>query len=157
MAAFARVDMNLVSHGVNTRLRDASPMAQETWRKVKSFYAQHRFAPPLQLLPFTGADGATAGGVVLATGVASVIFVYLKKTTTATQNTLKFYDDATDDTTAGNAIMAFDMRAASNEQVWADPVGKVLATGLVVTLHTTLLGTSDGSAANGCNGFVVVR
>jgi len=156
MAAFANVSANLVKHAVKTRLMDATPAAGEAFRRLFSWLAQHKGKNDLQLLNFTATDGATAGGVVLGSGVARVYAFYVKKTATATQNTMKLYDDATDDTTAGNAIAALDLRAA-NEEAWEIyPNGKLLATGLVITDHTTLLGTVDGSAANGGNGFVII-
>ena len=158
MAAFAREDANKVWQEVAQHLASTSnPLVQEAFRKLKSYQAQHNRAAQLQFLQFTAADAATAGGTVLGSGVGSIIGVYVKKTTAATQNTVKLYDDATDDTTGGNAIAAYDMRIASLEccEVW--PVGILLATGIVVTAHTTLLGTTDGSSANAGSGFVIIR
>lgn len=155
-AAFATEAMNLTKQRVKIALADASPLAQAAFRRFFENISQQQRGRQLQLLAFTAADAAAAGGTVLGSGVLRVVAVYVKKTTAATQNTVKLYDDATDDTTAGNAIAAFDLRAASEEQLMFDPAGKVLATGLVVTAHTTVLGTTDGSSANAGSGFVIL-
>ena len=158
MAAFAREDANKVWQRVAQHLVSSSnALILEEVRRLKSYQAQHNSARQLQFLSFTAADAAAAGGTVLGSGVGSVIGIYVKKTATATQNTVKLYDDATDDTTAGNAIGAWDMRIASLECFETWPVGMLLATGLVVTAHTTVLGTTGGSAANAGGGFVILR
>lgn len=156
MAAFAVENSNKTWQRVKAALAGANPAAVEAFAQLKMYLATQKKNIDLQFLPFTAAQAAAAGGTVLGSGTGTVYGWYVKKTATATQNTIKLYDDATDDTTAGNAIAAADLRAASTEVASIRPTGQALATGLVVTAHTTLLGTTDGSSANAGSGFVII-
>jgi hypothetical protein len=158
MAAFALENANKAWQRVQGALdaAGASPEVQLQFRALKMWLATQKGNPNLQFLSFTAAQAAAAGGTVLATGVANVYAVFVKKTATATRNTVKLYDDATDDTTAGDAVIAADLIAASQQAAVIYPDGYALAVGAVITGHTTLIGTTDGSSANAGSGFVLV-
>ena len=84
-----------------------------------------------------------AGTLVSGPGMAS-----------ATANTVKLFDDATDDTTATNQTLSIPLDAASQEAFLVYPTGFSHSNGVVVTQHTTIEGSTDGS--DGADGFYVV-
>lgn len=163
MAAFSLQSGNLAWQAVNNYItatqqssKGTNPVIQNALKDLKAYLSQQKRNPSLQFLPFTAAQVATAGGVVLATGTGTLYAFYARKTAVATQNTIKISDDATDDTTAANMIGAIDLRQVDAEELQVYLPGKALALGITVGADTTVLGTADGSAANAANGFVIV-
>lgn len=108
----------------------------------------------LQFIPFEEADADAGGGTAKLSGACTIYGVYVRKVSAATDNYFKVYDDATDDTTAGDQIIALALLNTAQEAVQVNPDGLPFGTGIVVTQHTTSIGTSDGS--DGGNGFLVI-
>lgn len=84
--------------------------------------------------------------------------IYLKKQATATAAFFKVFDDATDDSTAGDAKLAFGLLTTSEEQFWMNPAGWNLPTGLVVGSYTALIGSNGATPSttgDGPNGLVL--
>jgi hypothetical protein len=154
MAAIAVGDSNLVWQQVKIALANAHPVAQQTFDALRRYLATQGGNPQLQILPFSEADADAAGGTVLATGACKIYGVYCKKVSAATDNYVKVYDDATDDTTAGDQIIALALLATEEVAFEIHPNGLAFATGVVITQHTTSIGVTDGS--DGGNGFVLV-
>jgi hypothetical protein len=128
---------------------------QAAFAALKRYLSQQKKNPPLQVFPFTEVQADVAGGTVLLSGACRVYAAYIKKEAgDETDNFAWIYDDATDDTTAGNARIEFPLTIGGDEQFFIDPAGLPIATGLVVTQYTGPLGTTDGS--DGGNGFILV-
>lgn len=145
---------NKIWQRANAYLSVASPFAQEAFLRLKVFLASQKKNPDLQIFPFSEVDADVAGGTVLLAGACKVYGMYVKKENSATDNFTWLYDDATDDTTAANARIQFPLLIANDEQLYMNPAGLDMATGLVITQYTGPLGTTDGS--NGGAGFVIV-
>ena len=108
----------------------------------------------LQFIPFSEADADAAGGTVLADAACQVYLVYVNKLGAATENHVKLYDDATDDTTTTDQHIVIMLDQANQEALLVYPQGIAMATGVVVTQHTTSEGTTDGS--DGGDGFIII-
>lgn len=126
------------------------------WTTAREFFTQHVNAgnADLQFIPFAEADADAAGGTMLADAACQVYLFYVKKLASATENTAKLFDDATDDTAAGDQTLSIILGATGQESMQVYPTGFDMAAGVVVTQHTTPEGTTDGS--DGGDGFVVI-
>lgn len=161
MAAFALENANYVKQRVAIALKNAHPAIQAQFKGLIESLIQDKRLSQLQFLPFTGAESVAATGTVLATGVGTLYGAYIKKNGTAgtgnaTAASIKFYDDATDDTTAANGLHAMRLLAANNQYALVNPTGTALALGLNITGHTTTSGTTDSAAGDGGSGFAIV-
>lgn len=136
------------------RIFNLDPSAAAALKSFFLYWAQYKGNADLQLFPFSEADCDAAGGTALLSGACTVHFVYVKKAASDTNNYFKIYDDATDDTTTTDQIVAMPLFISEESQVWQSNKGLPLATGIVVTQHTTSEGTSDGS--DGGSGFIIV-
>jgi hypothetical protein len=154
--AFSGQDGNLVWQKVKIALAGASPVAQNAFAELKKVLAQQYRNPSLQLLLFSEADADVAGGTPLLAGASTVYGWYVKKENEGTANTVKLFDDVTDDSTTTDQRLSMVLASANQEsfQVYGPSVGFPMPTGIVVTQHTTVEGSSDGS--NGGNGFVLI-
>ena len=120
--------------------------------------------PDLQYVPFSGTDIEGSGGKVLADAACTLWAVYARKGTidgrtagTATDAYLAIFDDATDDAGAGtDGRLVLPVLVASEEVFWTSPDGLVLAAGCVAKAYTDFDGTTDSSAGDAPNGFVII-
>jgi hypothetical protein len=142
-----------------------SAQANEVTRRIleqmRMFLATQAFNPNLQLVSWTDAQATTAGGLLLGSGTPRLYAVYAKKsgtsgTGTATISYLKFYDDATDDTTASHERLALPLLAAAEEVLYISPTAVAYASGIVVGADTTIAGTTDSTAGDAGPGFIIV-
>ncbi len=154
MAAVSVESSNKVWQKAKAALANANPAAVDAFQALKVFLATQKRNPDLQFVSFSEADADAAGGTVLISSAAKIYGVYIKKENSATDNFAFIYDDATDDTTANNARISFPLLVANDEQLYINPAGLDIATGITVTQYTTALGTTDGS--NGGSGFLIV-
>lgn len=137
-----------------TRAITLDPAAFYTLKAFFLYWSSQKQNADLQLIPFTEALADADDGSVLLSGASTLYFVYAKKNSSATDAYLKFYDDATNDGTAGDQILAFPLFLANETVVYWAPQGHAFATGIVVTQHTTSIGVTD--ASEGGSGFVIV-
>lgn len=120
--------------------------------------------PDLQYAPFLGTTIDDAGGQVLIDAPCTLWAVYARKGTldmrtagTGTDAYLVIFDDATDDAGAGtDGRLVLPLLVASEEAWWASPDGVVMGTGVVAKSYTDFDGTTDSSAGDAPNGFVIV-
>lgn len=120
--------------------------------------------PDLQYVPFTGTTIDDATGQVLCTDPCTLWAVYARKGSldmrtagTATDSYLVIFDDATDDAGAGtDGRLVLPLLVASEEAFWASPDGLILAAGCVAKAYTDFDGTTDSSAGDAPNGFVII-
>lgn len=143
--------MALTGSNQNPAMHIASILA---FKGLKEALATQYGNAQLQFLPFSEDDADTAGGTVLLSGACKVYAVFVRKVSAATDNYVKVYDDATDDTTAGDQIIAIPLLATQEEAFEIHPNGLAFATGIVITQHTTSIGVTDGS--DGGNGFIII-
>jgi hypothetical protein len=152
--ALAVESANKVWQRVNAALANASPAAVAQFQALKRTLAQDYRNPDLQFVPITEAQADAAGGTAVMDAACRVIGVYLKKEASATDNWFWLYDDATNDGTAGDALVGLPLLEASKEVMFIAPAGVPAGTGIVVTQYTAGLGTTDGS--DGGNGFLIL-
>lgn len=145
---------NLVWQKVKLLLANANPAVQGQFKALKQYLTEQGGNANLQLFTFTEADCDAAGGTVKLSGACTIYGVYVKKVSAATDNYFKIYDDATDDGTAGDQIIALPLLGTTQIATQIHPDGLVFATGIVVTQHTTSIGVTDGS--DGGDGFIIV-
>ena len=151
---------SLVRQKVYNAIKGTNDPAAKTalwWNAAREFFLQHVNSgnANLQFIPYSEADADAAGGTVLADAACQVYLFYVKKAGSATTaNTTKLYDDATDDTTTTDQRLSLITSADSQEAMAIYPTGFDMATGVVVTQHTTIEGSTDGS--DGGSGFIVV-
>ena len=84
--------------------------------------------------------------------------IWLKKGNTATDAFFKVFDDATDDSTAGDAVIALPLLVAKRECFYFNPDGLDMAAGMVVGSYTAFVGyngTTPTTSLDGPNGYVV--
>ena len=124
---------------------------------LREFFNQHQAKgnADLQFVAFDEADADVDDGTdVSAIDAAHEIYVfYVKKINTATANTVKLFDDATVDTTAGDQALSIPLDQANQEVMLVYPQGFTMTTGQIVTQHTTIEGSTDGS--DGADGFTI--
>jgi len=154
----AVVNSNLTRQKVKAALANAQPAIVEQFKEFFNYMATQLGNPDSLLVAFSEADCDTAGGTAIRSTASEsgvVRAIYLKKLASGTDNWFKLYDDNTDDTTNGDALIAVPLHIASQEVAVLFPKDGIPYTnGLVVTQHTTLIGTTDGS--DGGDGFVII-
>lgn len=129
------------------------------FRILQAFFAYHsaqKANANLQLINLDDADLTGTDGVVAADAACTLYVVWLKKRATATDSFFKLYDDATDDSTAGNERVTFPTLEASEDHIVVFPSGLTMATGIVATSHTTANGTTDSTAGDSGDGFLII-
>jgi hypothetical protein len=157
-------------------LEDANKVRQKTYglgldplvyAQLKAFFqywATHKGNASLQYIPFTSTTIDDAGGQVLADAACTLYFVYGRKGTldqrtagTATDAYLVMFDDATDDAGAGtDGRLVLPFLNASDSITWSNAVGIPMAAGVVAKAYTDFDGTTDSTAGDAPNGFVII-
>ena len=146
---------------VKIALMNADPAVVRSFKELKAHLAQIKSNPDLQFVAFIDADITGTDGVPIADAAAKMYAIYVKKdgtsgTGTATDAFVKAFDNATVDTTAGDGRVVLPLLVAGRKQVWIDPDGLDMAAGIVATSHTTYSGTTDSTAGDAGNGFVLL-
>ena len=159
--ALSTQSANLVWQKVKIALAGADPAVARVFADLKAHLAQIKGNPDLQFISFIDADITGTDGVVAADAACQLYAIYVKKdgtsgTGTATDAWLKAFDDATDDGTTGDARVAIPLLVAADKAVYVDPDGLTMGTGVVLTAHTTMQGTTDSTAGDAGNGFILI-
>lgn len=135
------------------------PFAQESFKAFFKDWAANHGNADLQFVPFLGTGADDASGVDPA-GIDAAHRVYAfygKKTATAEDVYLYFFDDAANDAgagTDGRGQLVFI--EASTEAFAFYPSGIPMVDGLVVKAYTDFDGTTDSTAGAAPNGFLIV-
>ena len=137
-----------------TRMYTLDPSVFYALKGFFLYWSTNKGNSDLQLKPFSEADADTAGGTALLDAACTLHVVYVKKLDAATDNYVKIFDDATDDTTTTDQRLVLPLFQAKESQIWISNKGLPLGTGAVITQHTTSEGTTDGS--DGGDGFIIV-
>lgn len=125
---------------------------------LKAFFHFHQAKgnANLQYISLDDADVTGTDGVVAADAACVLYFVYMRKRATATDSYFKLFDDATDDTTAASERVTLALLEASEDNIAYFPQGLDMATGIVATSHTTHNGTTDSTAGDSGDGFLII-
>ncbi len=157
--ALSLEDSNLVWQKVKIAMatEQASSVAQAAFKALKERLAGVGGNPDLQFVPIASTDIDDASGKVLADAATKVYGVYLKKAATATDVYVAILDDATDDTgVATDVRTVLPLLETSHEIFLIDPAGLAMATGVVAKAYTDWDGTTDSTAADCPDGFVIL-
>lgn len=138
----------------NTSSKGATPVAQGAFRALKDYIVGAKGNPNLQFVPFSESQADDADGTGLLDAASTVYGFYVKKLGSGTDNTVKAFESATVDTTATEQSLSIPLDVADQEAFLIYPNGWAQATGLTVTQHTTIEGSTDGS--DGGDGFFLV-
>lgn len=159
MAAAAAVfeNPNKTWERVRIALAGASPAAQMQFKQLKMWLATQKGNPQLQFLPFNATGIIAATGQALVGSAVTLYGVFSKKLATATDVYLVIFDDATDDAGAAtDARVVLPHLVANDEGIYIAPQGISMPSGVVAKGYTDFDGTTDSSAADAPNGFVII-
>ena len=151
---------NLVRQKVYAALQGTdNPTAKQRlwWVTAREFFNQWvaQGNADMQFVPFSEADADDDDGTgLLDAGCKIYMFYVNKRGTSATENTVKLFESATVDTGSTAQTLSIILNAAAQEAMLVYPTGFAQATGVTVTQHTTIEGSTDGS--DGGDGFIVV-
>lgn len=135
----------------------AGPVATAAFRALKERLAGVGGNPDLQFVVIDASLADDASGTILADAACKVYGIYAKKTATATDSYLAILDDATDDTGVATDVRAIlPFLEASHELTLVDPAGIAMGTGVVAKAYTDWDGTTDSTAGDAPNGFVIL-
>lgn len=137
------------------RLASASPCAQMLFRAYKSWCMQHLKGISLQLIDLANVTVDTNP----LDGAIRVYAIYVKKQATGTDTFFKVFDDATDDATAGDAVVAIPLMESGEAAMMFWPDGHPLADGLVTGAYTAYIGANNATpttTGDGPNAFLLV-
>lgn len=144
---------------VRQKVREAvkSPAIYGALKNLFLYLSIYKKGTDLAFLPFTSTSIDDAGGQVLVDAANTLYAVYSKKRATATDAYLVIFDDATDDAGgATDARIVLPHLVASDEAFYICPQGIAMGTGVVAKSYTDFDGTTDSSAGDAPDGFVIV-
>lgn len=135
----------------------ADSVARGAFKALKEKLASVGGNPDIQFVPIINTEVDDASGKVLADAACKLIAVFAKKTATATDAYLSILDDATDDTgVATDVRVVLPFLEASHQVTFIDPNGIAMATGVVGKSYTDWDGTTDTSAGDAMDGFILI-
>jgi hypothetical protein len=135
----------------------ANQVIRAAFKALKEQLAGVGGNPDLQFVVFANTSVDDASGLVLADAACKLYAVFAKKQATATDAYLSILDDATDDTgVATDVRMVLPFLVASHQVVAVDPAGIDMATGVVAKSYTDWDGTTDSSAGDAMDGFIII-
>lgn len=152
--AIALEDANKVRQ--KTRAYTLQPMIFHTLQKFFHYWSTEKGNRDLQFIPIADADVTGTDGVVSLDVPATVYVAYIKKGSTATDSYFKLFDDITDDSTTTDARLSLGLLEANESHIVVYPQGLTMATGIVSTSHTNSAGTTDSTAGDSGNGFLII-
>ena len=146
--------INLVKQKTRIALEGANPEIQRQFSAFWNHMATHKGNPDLTITVFS--DMTVDAAVEAA--ACKLYAIYVKKGATATDAFYNVFDDATDDSTAADAMISLGLTTASEEAVYFQPKGRVMAAGVVHGSYTALIGynaTTASTSGDGPSGFVI--
>lgn len=141
-----------------------NPLVYRQLQAFFQYWATQKGNADLQFVPFLSTTIDDATGQVLADAACTLYAVYGRKGTldqrtagTETDSYLVIFDDATDDAGAGtDGRVVLPFLVGSESRLYLDPSGVVMAAGVVAKAYTDFDGTTDSSAGDAPNGFVII-
>ena len=139
-----------------TRRYTRNPLVSWALKSFFSYHSSIKGNPDLQLV-YVDDDGTTgADGVVVADAACVVYVAFVRKRATATDSYFKLFDNATVDTTTTEQRLSMALLEASEDQIAIFPSGLTMASGVVATSHTNAQGTTDSTAGDSGDGFIII-
>ena len=129
------------------------------WAAAREFFNQwaNQGNANLQFVPFDDTQITTAGGYDTGLDAACQVYMfYAKKNANATAAVVKLYDNVTGDSVTTEQTLSMLLDESSQETMQIYPTGFSQATGLIVVAHTTVEGTTDTTAGDAGDGFVII-
>ncbi len=156
--ALSTQDGVLVWQKVAKALLGANPAQAAAFRDLKNYITTQGGNPQLQFVPFTAAQIVTAGGFAAADVACTVYGVYGKGARTSGTTAAFFQLFAQADNTASTTLITYGTRFMAAGQSFAAvfPSGLAHETALTIAADTTVAGATESSAADACNGFVII-
>ena len=139
-----------------TRMWTRNPLVFKTLQAFFAYHAQFKSNADLQLVYLDDVDVTGTNGVIVADAACTLYFAFLQKRATATDSYFKLFDNATVDTTAGDERVTLATLEASEPVFAVFPSGLTMANGIVATSHTTGDGTTDSTAGDSGDGFIIL-
>ena len=129
------------------------------WTAAREFFNQWVTAgnANLQIVPFSDTDITTAGGFDTGVDAACQVYLfYVNKRANATAAVVKLYDNITGDSITTEQTLSMLLDESNQETMQIYPTGFSHATGLIVVALTTVEGSTDTTAGDAGDGFVVI-
>lgn len=126
---------------------------------LKTFFHNHstqKRNPDLQIVLIDDADTTGTNGVIVADAACTVYVAFVRKRATATDSYFKLFDNATVDTTTTDQRLSMALLEASEDQIMVFPDGLTMAAGIVATSHTQAEGSTDSTAGDSGDGFIIL-
>ena len=125
---------------------------------LKAFFFRHaqKGNADLELVYLDDADVTGADGVIAADAACVVYVAFIRKRGTAADAYFKLFDDATTDGTAGDGRFVLPLLEASEDNIMIFADGLDMADGVVATSHTTYSGSTDSTAGDAGDGFLII-
>ena len=140
-----------------TRMYTLDPSIFYALKGFFLYWSTNKSNADLQIVPFSDTDVTTAGGFDTGVDAAcQVNVVYVKKKSNATAAVLKLYDNITGDSISTEQTLSVLLDESDQNAILIYPSGFSHATGLIIVAHTTVEGTSDTSAGDAGDGFVII-
>lgn len=140
-----------------TRMYTLDPSIFYALKGFFLYWSTNQANADLQLVPFSDADVTTAGGFDTGVDAACQInVVYVNKRSNATAAVLKLYDNITGDSITTEQTLSVLLDQSDQDAILIYPQGFSHATGLVIVAHTTVEGTTDTTAGDAGDGFVII-
>lgn len=134
------------------------PFAERAFKTFFKDWASNHGNADLQIIRYAGLSAEGASGQDMGVDAAHRVYaIYGKKTATAEDVYLYFFDDATNDAgagTDGRGQLVFI--EASTEAFAFYPSGIPMVDGIVIKAYTDFDGTTDTTAGAAPNGFVII-
>ena len=139
-----------------TRRYTRNPLVSYALKSFFSYHASVKGNPDLQIVYVDDADTTGTNGVVVADAACVVYVAFVKKRATATDSYFKLFDNATVDTTTTDQRLSVALLEASEDQIAIFPSGLTMASGVVATSHTQAEGSTDSTAGDSGDGFIII-
>jgi hypothetical protein len=144
---------------VKQALTGANPANQNAFRVLREYLATQGGNPQLQFIPYTSAQSMVNLGTSLVGG-ACTLYGWYATTKRAAAGVAAFtaLHDAADNSATTTTIDTAKVDAVTTSQAFAiiHPLGRAIATDVVISSATAVGGATESAAADGNQGFIIV-
>jgi hypothetical protein len=134
-----------------------TPAAQEAFLDLKKYLAQQKGNVDLQFCVYAAEDAILNNGTSLVGGACTIYGIYAKgRRTSGTTSAFLAIHDAADNSATTTTLVTSRFKAAGQEFVGLYPSGLAAATDVVISCATAVGGSTESSAADAADGFVIV-
>lgn len=136
---------------------NANPGNQSAFRVLREYLATQGGNPQLQFIPFNATQIVTNNGYAAADVACTVYGFYGKGSrTSGTTSSFIALHAAADNSATTTTIFTTRLKAVSQSFAAIFPFGLACETALTVSAATAVGGATESSAADACDGFVLV-